>query len=106
MAMARYTTTKSDRWIKEKIVQHIGGVYSDRKLIRQRLDNGYIDGGENHCIYYLHGSPIKAWAVRKRGDLHFYDGTGKRWATYNLAAEPPIKHEISYENSEFLGGSQ
>jgi len=104
MVIARYSETKSDSWIKEKMVQHLGSHHKDRNLMRQLLDSGYGDRGENHAIYYLHGSPIKAYAVLRSSYIHFYEASGKRWATYNLSGSPAIEHEISKPNQKYLDG--
>lgn len=101
--MAKYGETKSDEWIWEKLVKHKKATGDeDRDLIRQKLDNGYNDEGESHCIYYLHGSPIKGYALRRRNEIHFYDKTGKRWGTYRLNGKPPIEHDMSKKNQDLL----
>jgi len=105
--MARYSETKSDKWIKEKMVRHrrVQGD-SERTLVRQKLDNGYGDGGDRHTIYFLQGSPIKAYAVRVENRLSFYESNGKRWAVYALNGKPAVKHEISEDNQELLPGDE
>jgi len=94
--MARYEQTKSDKWIKEKMVKHLGYGH-DRKLIRQPLEDGH-GNAEHHEIYVLHGTPIKAYAVRVRNDLSMYESSGKRWAHYQVNGNPAIKNEISHKN--------
>ena len=105
--MARYSETKSDKWIKEKMARHRGTQGdSSRTLVRQKLDNGYGDGGDNHAIYFLQGSPIKAYAVRVENQLSFYEQNGKRWAVYALNGDPAVRHEISETNQELLPGDE
>jgi len=103
--MARYNQTKSDKWVHEKMVKHRGAQGdSKRTLVRQRLDNGYGDGGDRHTIYFLQGSPVKAYAVRVGNRLSFYESNGKRWAVYGLNGKPAVRHEISRTNQELLSG--
>lgn len=105
--MARYSETKSDKWIKEKMARHRGTKGdSERTLVRQKLDNGYGDGGDRHAIYFLQGSPIKAYAVRVENRLSFYESNGKRWAVYALNGKPAVTHEISETNQELLPGDE
>jgi len=102
---ARYDRTKSDRWIHERMVKHRGAQGdNERTLIRQQLDNGYGDGGDRHTIYFLQGSPIKAYAVRVENRISFYEQNGKRWGIYQLNGRPPVKHEISERNQDLLPG--
>lgn len=75
----------SDKLIWEKMVKHRGCRGDEcRDLIKVKVPNGYGDKGENHTIYALQGSPIKAFAVRRSNKLHMYEQSGKRWATYGL----------------------
>lgn len=107
MATARYSGTKSDKWIREKMAKHRGTQGDSRRsLIRQELDNGYGDNGVSHAIYCLQGSPIKAYAVRVGNRISFYEQSGKRWAIYVLNGAPRIKHEISKKNQELLSGDK
>jgi hypothetical protein len=50
-----------------------------------------MDEGK-HTFYALHGSPIKAYVVKRRRRLHFYDSDGSRWATWTVK---DIKNDIS-----------
>lgn len=105
--MARYSETMSDKWIKEKMARHRATQGdSERTLVRQKLDNGYGDGGGRHAIYFLQGSPIKAYAVRVENRISFYESNGKRWAVYALNGKPAITHEISVDNQELLPGDK
>lgn len=101
MVMARFDYDKSDEWIREKMVKHVPGDARRRTLIRQKLDNGYEDNGINHTIYYLSGSPIKAYAVHVDTRISFYEQNGKRWAEYDLGLNKII-HDVSTPNTELL----
>lgn len=101
MVMKNFDQDKSDRWIRKKMSKHIGGTGSGRELIRQKLDNGYGDSVDNHAIYYLAGSPIKAYAVRVDTRISFYEQNGRRWAEYSLGRND-ITHDVSKTNRECL----
>lgn len=95
--MNRFKRPISDELIKEKMVKHTGKS-KDRRLIKRKLPNGY--GSEaTHTFYALHGSPVKAYAIRVRSELHMYEQDGSRWATYGLCSgeKSAIKDEIAEE---------
>ncbi|WP_414836637.1 hypothetical protein [Candidatus Nanohalococcus occultus] len=86
----------SDKEILEKMARHRGQRGDrDRKLVKVPFDNGYRNKNK-HMLYALQGSPIKAFAVRKRNTLHFYERDGSRWGKMKIKGD--VKQELPDED--------